>query len=61
MKYKDLYKRLREVGCFISRHGSRHDIWYSPITGNKRPVPRHGSKEVSTGTLKAIEEELLGL
>lgn len=61
MRYHELIKRLRRAGCSIDRHGTRHDIWYSPITGNKVPVPRHGSKEIPLGTLKSIEKELLGL
>lgn len=61
MRYHELIRRLRRAGCTIDRHGTRHDIWYSPITGNKAPVPRHGSKEIPPGTLKSIEKELLGL
>lgn len=61
MKTNDLLKRLRKAGCFIIRHGARHDIWFSPITGLARPVPRHGAKEIPSGTLKSIEKDLLGL
>lgn len=61
MKYKELYKRLQRAGCSISRNGANHDMWYSPLTGQQKPVPRHGSKEVPTGLLKAIEKDLLGL
>lgn len=35
------------------RHGSNHDIWYSPITGKKFEIPRH-SKEIPTGTCNSI-------
>ncbi|MBO5625977.1 MAG: type II toxin-antitoxin system HicA family toxin [Prevotella sp.] len=61
MKHKELTRRLREAGCFILRHGARHDIWHSPMTGKNTPVPRHGAKEIPPGTLKSIEKELLGL
>ena len=61
MKQNELFRRLRKAGCFIVRHGTRHDIWYSPITDKMYPVLRHGSKEVSTGLLKSVEKELLGL
>lgn len=61
MKQNDLFKRLKRAGCLIVRHGARHDIWYSPVTGLSRPVPRHGAKEVPIGLLKSIEKELLGL
>lgn len=61
MTHNELIKRLERAGCTLVRHGTRHDIWYSPITGNKAPVPRHGRKEIPLGTLKSIEKELLGL
>lgn len=61
MTHNDLFKRLKRAGCSIIRHGARHDIWYSPVTGKSRPMPRHGAKEVPTGLLKSIEKELLGL
>jgi len=61
MSHNDFVKRLLSAGCRLLRHGRDHDIWYSPITGKTRPVPRHGSKEVRTGLLKFLEKELLGL
>ncbi|MBQ8466961.1 MAG: type II toxin-antitoxin system HicA family toxin [Prevotella sp.] len=60
MKQSDLFRRLREAGCFLKRHGTRHDIWHSPKTGYDWPVPRHGAKEIPTGTLNQILEKLLG-
>lgn len=47
-------KNTAEAGCKLIRHGANHDIWYSPITQKKFPVPRHFAKEVPTGTLKDI-------
>ena len=61
MKNSEFVKRLKAAGCSIVRHGGSHDIWESPITGNQKPVSRHGSKEMPTGTLKTLEKELLGL
>lgn len=60
MKTSDMLKELRKAGCFLLRHGKRHDIWHSPLTGNDCPVPRHGAKEVPLGTLKTIRKDLLG-
>ena len=60
MKYNELQRELRKAGCFLLRNGGDHDIWYSPITGLKKAVPRHGSKEIPKGTLKAIYRGLLG-
>lgn len=61
MKQCQLTKRLKAAGCSLVRHGGGHDIWYSPITGLQRAVPRHGSKEVPKGLLKSLEKDLLGL
>lgn len=54
MKTKDLLKMLLDSGCTLVRHGANHDIWYSPTTGKRFPVPRHTSKEVASGTLKIL-------
>ena len=53
MKTQELIKILRKNGCYISRNGSRHDIWYSTITGKEFTVPRHKA-EVPIGTLNNI-------
>ena len=41
MKRKDLIRELSKAGCVLLRHGSRHDIYMNPRTGQKQPVPRH--------------------
>lgn len=61
MRYNELTKRLRKAGCYVTRHGARHDLWFSPITGVEKAVPRHSTQEVKKGTLRTIEKELLGL
>ncbi len=61
MTHNELIRRLKRAGCTLFRHGTRHDIWYSPITDKYWPVPRHGRKEIPPGTLKSILKELLGL
>ncbi len=57
MRYSELEKDLRKAGCYLVRPGASHDIWYSPITGKKFTFPRHGSKEVPTGTCEAIRRD----
>lgn len=54
MKYSELKKLLKNHGCRFDHDGGRHEIWYSPITGQLFPIGRHKSEEVSKGTLKAI-------
>lgn len=53
MKTQELVKLLRKNKCHILRNGSRHDIWYSDLTGKQFTVPRHKT-EIPMGTLKNI-------
>ncbi len=53
MKNAELRKLLKKSKCSLIRHGSNHDIWYSPITGQHFAVPRH-KDEIKTGTAKSI-------
>lgn len=53
MKTQELIKKLKNGKCKLVRHGSRHDIWYSEITGKEFPVPRHKA-EIPTGTCNNI-------
>lgn len=59
MKHSELIRILIEAGCFIKRHGAKHDIWVNPKTGGRTSVPRHGSKEIEEETANSILEGLL--
>jgi len=58
VKASELTKLAIKHGCYIQHHGSRHDEWYSPITGKTAQIPRHKSKEVATGTAYKIIADL---
>ena len=58
LKASELTKLAKKRGCYILQHGSRHDEWYSPITGKTAQIPRHKSKEVATGTALKIITDL---
>ena len=45
-------------GCLLKRHGKRHDIWVNPQNGHKASIPRHAAKEIATGTVLAVKNEL---
>lgn len=60
MTVNQLKMELRRAGCYLLRHGAKHDIWYSPITGKQTQISRHGSEEVKLKTLRGIYEDLLG-
>lgn len=53
MKTQELLKLLKKNKCHILRNGSRHDIWYSEVTGKQFAVPRH-KVEIPNGTLNNI-------
>jgi len=41
VKRSEFIRQLEQRGCHLHRHGSRHDIYLNPATGQKQPVPRH--------------------
>jgi mRNA interferase HicA len=41
MKRVDLIRKIEVAGCVLVRHGSKHDIYKNPATGEIQPVPRH--------------------
>lgn len=56
MKRKELIKQLENKGCYLLRHGGRHDIYFNPRTGLKQPVPRHS--EIDDRLAKHIKKYL---
>jgi predicted RNA binding protein YcfA (HicA-like mRNA interferase family) len=56
MKRKAFIRYLLEAGCVLHRHGSRHDIYMNPATGQKQPVPRH--TEIHDRLIKHIKKHL---
>ncbi|MBQ7157674.1 MAG: type II toxin-antitoxin system HicA family toxin [Bacteroidaceae bacterium] len=59
MKTKQFCLEAIAHGCYVKRHGSNHDIWYSPITGKTFAIPRHGSQKLPKG-LERKAREVLG-
>lgn len=60
MKYNQLIAELTAAGCSVLRHGANHDMWFSPLTGNRFPLPRHGGQEVPKGLERKARKVLLG-
>jgi predicted RNA binding protein YcfA (HicA-like mRNA interferase family) len=56
MKYRELHKKLRAIGCYPIGHKqiSGHPAWFSPITGKFFPTSHHETADVKPGTLKNI-------
>ena len=53
MKTQELLKLSRKNNCEVSRNSSRHDIWFSPVTGKQFAVPRRKA-EIPIGTLNNV-------
>jgi len=56
VKRQALIHELIHAGCFMKRHGSRHDIYANPKTGKKAPVPRHS--EIDNRLARKICDQL---
>lgn len=54
MKTSELIRLLKKHGCYKVPGGTRHDVYYSPITGKTILIGRHKSQEVALGTANAI-------
>ena len=55
MKYSELEKKLKEIGCYsLGKQANGHPLWFSPITQKQFKTSNHKSKEVATGTLNRI-------
>lgn len=57
MKWSEVKRKLKKGRCYLSEHGSRHDVWFSPSTGEYFMVSRHDGEEAATGTLKKISNQ----
>ncbi|WP_299490739.1 type II toxin-antitoxin system HicA family toxin [Acaryochloris sp. IP29b_bin.137] len=56
MKRKEFIRELEKSGCVLHRHGSRHDIYLNPTTGQKSPVPHH--TEIKNSLCRLIRKQL---
>lgn len=56
MKRRDLIAQLEQAGCYLIRHGGKHDIYYNPDTGKTEPIPRH--REINERLAKKIIKSL---
>ena len=58
MKVSEFVRELKKQGIKLHRHGTRHDVYINPRTGDKAELPRHQSKEIKTGTRESIIKDL---
>jgi len=59
MRYRQLAKRLRQLGCEEIRTGTgSHRIWRNSASGRLTTIPDWGSPDLAPGTVRAIIREL---
>ncbi len=56
MKRAQFIRELIETGCYLKRHGKKHDIYANPRTGKQAPVPRHA--EIKESLCDLIRKQL---
>ncbi len=56
MKRKALIKDLVKGGCYLKRHGKKHDIYANPRNGKQAPIPRH--LEIKDSLVRLIKRQL---
>lgn len=55
-KFAELKRELRKAGCYPIEN-SKHQHWYSPITGETFQISHHDQEEVPPGTEKSIRKK----
>jgi predicted RNA binding protein YcfA (HicA-like mRNA interferase family) len=59
MKYAELTRKLRRLGCYFTRYGAgSHEMWRNPASGKQVPIPYHRSKEIGPELLSRILRQL---
>ncbi|MFQ6041793.1 MAG: type II toxin-antitoxin system HicA family toxin [Candidatus Poribacteria bacterium] len=56
MKRRVLIRELIRSGCYLKRHGKRHDVYINPKNGKKAPIPRH--TEIKKSLCEIIRKQL---
>jgi len=56
LKRVAVIRYLVKKGCFLLRHGDRHDIYQNPVNGKKAPIPRHS--EIKNTLFELIKKQL---
>lgn len=56
MKRGRFIRELVAAGCYLRRHGKKHDIYANPRTGKRAPVPRHS--EIKESLCHIIRQQL---
>jgi len=58
MTINEFIRYLKKQGIKFKEHGTKHDVYYNPKTGDIAQIPRHQSQEIKTGTREKILKDL---
>ena len=59
MTYRQLTRKLRELGCRYDRQGKgSHEIWINPHNRAWTSIPFWGGEDLKPGTISAILRDL---
>jgi len=56
VKRRNFIKELVKAGCYLKRHGKKHDIYANPKNGRQAPIPRHS--EIKESLCELIRMQL---
>jgi len=56
VKRRDFIRELVDDGCYLKRHGSKHDTYVNSKNGRKAPVPRHS--DIKRSLCELIKKQL---
>ena len=55
MTYRELCRQLENLGCRFRRQADgSHEMWINSANGQRAIIPRHGNRDLATGTLHQI-------
>ena len=59
MTYRELIRKLKRLGCTFDRQaGGSHEIWINLGNNRETTIPRHGNRDLATGTIHGIRRDL---
>jgi predicted RNA binding protein YcfA (HicA-like mRNA interferase family) len=60
VRYRDVARRLRELGCqeLPRKGGGSHRKWFHPAAGLATVLPDWGGKDLKLGTIRAALRQL---
>ena len=59
MTYRELTRKLRRLGCSFDRQaGGSHEIWINLGNNRETTIPKHGNRDLATGTIHGIRRDL---